>query len=51
METLVQYKRMLIKVKPNPDRSALVSECRVLLKTLKTIDPMRGRRYDELGAS
>jgi geranylgeranyl transferase type-2 subunit alpha len=49
MESLIQYKRLLLKHKP--ERTDLVEACEQLLETLKSIDPMRRRRYEELGSS
>jgi hypothetical protein len=47
MESLVRYKQQLLKL--TPERPQLAGECRALLETLKNIDPMRRRRYEELG--
>jgi transposase len=47
-ESLVRYKRLLLALRP--ERTQLVGECKGLLETLKGIDPMRRRRYEELGA-
>jgi hypothetical protein len=47
MESLVRYKQQLLKL--TPERTQLAGECRTLLEALKNIDPMRRRRYEELG--
>jgi hypothetical protein len=47
MDTLVHYKRLLLALKP--ERKELVDECAKLLEQLKNIDPMRRRRYEEMG--
>lgn len=51
LESLVHYKRILIRNhKEKVNTQALVKECQALLSQLEEIDPMRSRRYEEIGS-
>ncbi|ESK88315.1 rab-protein geranylgeranyltransferase [Moniliophthora roreri MCA 2997] len=49
MDSLVHYKRLLVQADSSVDKEALISECVRLLGELRTVDPGRRRRYDEIG--
>ncbi|KXN90513.1 Geranylgeranyl transferase type-2 subunit alpha [Leucoagaricus sp. SymC.cos] len=52
LESLVHYNRMLLENhKEKVDGQALTVECRGFLEQLKELDPMRSRRYSQLGMS
>ena len=48
LESLVHYKRLLLRHRPKERREGLVAECKVMLECLKTIDPKRRMRYDAI---
>ncbi|CAK5279370.1 unnamed protein product, partial [Mycena citricolor] len=48
MESLVHYKRMLLLRDASRDVEATKDECRHLLQELKTLDPARRKRYEEM---
>ncbi|KAG7086650.1 hypothetical protein E1B28_002589 [Marasmius oreades] len=50
MDSLVHYKSLLIQTGPNADKLTLTNDCLRLLNDLRTIDPQRRTRYDDLGA-
>jgi len=50
LESLVYYKRMQLKnYKGKVDTQALIGECQRFLAQLGELDPMRSRRYEEIG--
>ncbi|KIM32013.1 hypothetical protein M408DRAFT_64370, partial [Serendipita vermifera MAFF 305830] len=49
LDTLVYYKRLLMKHRSEQGKRQLVEECRRSLETLCRIDPMRRRRYEDIG--
>ena len=50
MESLVHYHRLLLpSLTDEEKRKEAIADCIKLLETLSSIDPMRRRRYEEIG--
>lgn len=50
MESLVHYHRLLLpSLTEEEKRQQTIADCIKWLETLKSIDPMRRRRYEEIG--
>jgi hypothetical protein len=49
LESLVHYKRMLLRIHEKIDNQVLTKECQEHLVQLKDLDPMRSQRYEEIG--